>query len=281
MPRRLLSFTMLANYAKAFTMLAADIERVRYQLMVEANQDGSHLTMASPRVQRFHEHMRTLLATCEQVPQLYIMRPPIGRMIASLEDGVDAIELHHSVDNLVMLLMDQLDLIQLFHVPPHMVDAYNNPMPFGQAVFDRFPAANNDIASAGQCLALGQPTASVFHLMRVCEAGLIAVGLEAGIPYAPSWESYILQLNAKLKVPYKDKTKAWKKKEPFLKEVLGDITAMKFAWRNPTMHIVNSYDMEQAQQIYLAVRSFMVTVSGRLAEPKRFSPSPVGVEAQP
>jgi hypothetical protein len=54
---------------------------------------------------------------------------------------------------------------------------YEQPEPpFRQAVAERFPDANRDIAAAGRCLTLEEWTAAVFHLMRVLEQGLRALG---------------------------------------------------------------------------------------------------------
>ena len=45
----------------------------------------------------------------------------------------------------------------------------------------------------------------VFHLMRVMEAGLKATAGSLGIPYAPSWESYLKQIGGKLEIEWKKK----------------------------------------------------------------------------
>ena len=98
---------------------------------------------------------------------------------------------------------------------------------FGAQVFDRFAIANDDIAEAGKCLALERGTATVFHLMRVMEVGLRALGKELGIPYAPSWESYIKQLESLLDGKNYDKLTAEQKaKRDFYRDVLGDLTSI-------------------------------------------------------
>lgn len=136
---------------------------------------------------------------------------------------------------------------------------------FGQQVFDRFPAAIDDVAEAGKCLALQRGTATVFHLMRVMEVGLRALGTELGIPYAPSWESYIRQLDALLDGKnYSQLTDEQKKKRTFYQEALGDLVAVKSAWRNPTMHIVRSYDAQQASRVFDAVKALMENLAKEL-----------------
>jgi hypothetical protein len=47
------------------------------------------------------------------------------------------------------------------------------------------------------------------------------------------------------------------KKQPFYKDITGDLQAIKIAWRNPTMHIVKTYDRDAARQIFACVKQLM------------------------
>lgn len=134
--------------------------------------------------------------------------------------------------------------------------------PFGQKVFDCFPSAIDDVAEAGNCLALDRNTAVVFHLMRVMEAGLKVLASELGIPYAPSWESYLKQITSVVDGDWKSKPATLKKRQPLYKDLAGDLQAIKISWRNPTMHIVKKYGSDESEQIYSSVKQFMI----RLAE---------------
>ena len=130
----------------------------------------------------------------------------------------------------------------------------------------KFGSALWDIEEASKCLACGRATATVFHLMRVMEHGLKATSNELGIPYAPSWESHLDQIKRKIEVKWKNKTPEEKKDEPFFRDVLATLQIVKISWRNPTMHIVNHYTIEQAQEIFNAVKAFMRHLSTKLGE---------------
>jgi hypothetical protein len=157
-----------------------------------------------------------------------------------------------------------------FSVPAKNIELYTQKEPlFGQSVFDAFPSLIDEIAEAGKCLALDRNTACVFHLMRVMEGGLKLLSKKLEIPYAPSWESHIKQITAKVAAQHKTKGIKWKKDEAFFKDVLGDLTSVKMAWRNPTMHIVKSYDSKQAENVLNAVGSFMRHLATRLKEVRR------------
>lgn len=166
---------------------------------------------------------------------------------------------------------DELARQLCFIVPRDKAKFYEGPHLFGDKVSEAFPSATLDIEEAGKCLALHRGTAAVFHLMRVTEAGLRQAAQALGIPYAPSWESYLRQLNAELSKEWKDKSPAWRKREPFYRDVHAHLHAVKLAWRNPTMHIVQHYTPDVAEEIFGAVRGFMRHLSTKLHEPRRRS----------
>jgi hypothetical protein len=83
------------------------------------------------------------------------------------------------------------------------------PYLFGQQVANNFPSATFDISNSGVCLALGVPTASVFHLMRVLEIGLTALGKPFGVSLAhTNWGPAIEEIESKIRDMHKDP--AWK-----------------------------------------------------------------------
>lgn len=162
-------------------------------------------------------------------------------------------------------LDDELSQLALFGIKRH-AELYEPPSPlFGEAVADKFPLAIPDIEDAGKCLAVEQGTACVFHLMRVMEVGLRSLANLLGIPFAPSWESYIAQIHARIAVKHRRKGIKWKRDEPFFRDVLGDLQSVKISWRNPTMHIVRRYSTDESDEIFRAVRGFMKRLAERLS----------------
>jgi len=175
----------------------------------------------------------------------------IGRHIATTGKMVSVI------DGIRNTIESELATCVFIQVDNEYAKYYQQKQLFGSEVAARFAAAGDDIEEAGNCIALGRGTACVYHLMRVMEIGLKALANPLGIPYAPSWESYLRQIEAKITAKHSSKSKKWKKEEPFYRDVLGDLQAVKIAWRNPTMHIVRRYTTEEADDILRAVRAFM------------------------
>ncbi|HEX4106395.1 MAG TPA: hypothetical protein VHX92_09210 [Rhizomicrobium sp.] len=166
-------------------------------------------------------------------------------------------------------LRDELSLISLFLLDAEFAKYFGSLDPqWGEVVADRLPIAIPDIEDAGKCIALSQGTASVFHSMRVMEAALKGLATLLGIPYAPSWESYIVQIEKCITEKHKRKTVKWKRDEPFYREILGNLQTIKIAWRNPTMHIVRRYSVEESEEIYIAVRGLIKRLAPHLPKPK-------------
>lgn len=91
------------------------------------------------------------------------------------------------------------------------------PQLFGEEVYKAFPDARNDIHEAGCCMALTRPTAAVFHLMRVLECGLAALGKAFSISLVhTNWGNAIEQIESKIRDMHKDAI--WKAK-PDCKDV--------------------------------------------------------------
>jgi hypothetical protein len=160
----------------------------------------------------------------------------------------------------------ELKSILFLRVSPEFSKYYSTPQPFGPEVADRFPSAIQDIEQGAKVLAYGAGTATVFHMMRIMEVGLRSLAGALKIPYAPSWESYLIQIEKKITAKHRTKGIQWKRDEPFFRDVAGDLQMVKIAWRNPTMHIVRHYNQDEAEDVFRGVKRFMNRLAEKLSE---------------
>lgn len=142
---------------------------------------------------------------------------------------------------------------------------------FGEKVESKFPSTKVEIEEAGKCLALERNTACVFHLMRVMELGLRALGRSLKDPNLdpkrnPSWERILNRCDEQLRKPIRDRSPEWRKDHHFFSEATANLRAVKDAWRNPTMHVEIHYDSGQAEDVFNAVKSFMRHLATKLSE---------------
>lgn len=160
---------------------------------------------------------------------------------------------------------DELRLAKFLAVDRQRVALYERKQLFGDAVETALPAAIGDIEDAGRCIAVGQGTAAVFHLMRVMEAALKRLAKALDVAYAPSWESYLRKINERIDAKHQTKSVEWKRDEAFFRDLAGDLGLVKLAWRNPTMHIERRYSPDEAHEIFVAVKAFCRRLAGHVS----------------
>jgi hypothetical protein len=148
---------------------------------------------------------------------------------------------------------------------PKYSEYFRNPILFGEQVFKAFSSATDDIFEAGTCLALERGTACVMHLMRVVEAALRVVASKIGVAEQKDWGAYLRNIDGELKRRY-ETAGARSADEQFYAEVADGFDRVRRAWRNPTMHVERSYSVDRAEEILLAVKSFISFLATRLAE---------------
>ncbi len=177
---------MLRAYAAEFAMIVEFVSRLEKLLFSPAG------TFADAEfVQQVRTFLPVIPAITKNVP-LNSVDDQHRRIKDALSKSPTPQELRELLRELRNRLEDDLRRAQFYYVRPDWVPYYTADEPFGQIVWLSFPMARDDIEAAGKCLALGQGTACVFHLMGVMEIGLRALGLAMKIPYAPSWESWNL-----------------------------------------------------------------------------------------
>lgn len=143
--------------------------------------------------------------------------------------------------------------------------------PFGPNVAANFHPMRDDLEEAAKCLAFGRGTACVFHLMRVMEVGLRALGASLNDETLdpkrnPSWDAILKRCDHQLTLQIKDRSAEWRVDNDFYAEAVAQLHAVKDAWRNPTMHIERSYMPDQAEDVWNAVGAFMRHLSKKLSE---------------
>jgi hypothetical protein len=152
-------------------------------------------------------------------------------------------------------ICDDLDGRVFLFMPEAAVPYYQPETPlFGDEVESKFPQASEDIAEAGKCLALGRPTAAIFHLMRVMEIGTQTFGDKLGVTLASekNWQNILNEVNKSIKAmdPKASQTKAYAAASSHLYNV-------KLAWRNEVMHPKQTYTPDEAVTVFSSVGAFM------------------------
>ncbi|UFZ07799.1 hypothetical protein LQG66_16480 [Bradyrhizobium ontarionense] len=155
---------------------------------------------------------------------------------------------------------DELESKRFVYVPEELVPFYDQNELFGSAVFEKFKNAREDIKSAGTCYALGQSTASVFHLMRGMEVAVRHLArrpnVEITITPQTTWRQITGAMDAKIKA-MPETTFQKKRKKELWESARANLHHVGSVWRNGTMHPARTYTQSQAKDVLDACRIFM------------------------
>lgn len=257
---------MLKKYSAIFSRIMVELFDAEACFYMTEEKDVVSKALDQAALDRLQKYILVMCRNMSDELGLDSVPPLLDRIEYRLKtpDSYLCKDAHGEMSDLRSRIEDHLRNRLFFFIAPGKVAYYENKQLFGKEVADRFPNAIDDIEGAGKCLAFGQGTATVLHLMRVMEVGLKALAKPLGIPYAPSWESYLTQIQSKIAARHNTKSRKWKKQEPFFRDVSGDLISIKQAWRNPTMHVVRKYSTDEAEEIFRAVRTLMQHIANNL-----------------
>ncbi len=157
----------MEQQATTFGMIEAENEAdAEYGRPQSQKLDEQELEVLKARIERMERFAGELDLTTSQALLSLRLRDGLPKTGGEWQMLMDAINVE---------LKNRLFLF----VPAYRAGFYEQLAP-DWAVAPRFPSAAADYSSAGNCFAVGENTACVFHLMRVCEVGLRVFAVSAG-----------------------------------------------------------------------------------------------------
>lgn len=181
-----------------------------------------------------------------------------------------------AIDAIKHCIFRELSSRKFLFIPSTEAEYYDHAELFGTEVSERFPTANKEITSAGNCYATGNYTACVFHLMRAVEIGarcmVAALKVQSHLNGVPvelcEWGTLAAALQKgvdALSVGSRtDKRK--KEKHEFYSHALASFRNFKDAWRNNVSHTRTRYQQGGTKDIMDNTRQFMQHLAAKLKE---------------
>ena len=158
-------------------------------------------------------------------------------------------------------------------IPENFTDYCNNESLFDTEtlkVSKRFPKANIEFTRAGNCFAVEEYTATIFHLMRGLEQGLRALAKKVHVPLPKqydqkTWGTLIGDIKGKIETMPKTA-----KDLDFYNAAASQFRFFKNAWRDYVMHTKEKYpyDYYETARVVEHTRDFMRHIAPRLKELK-------------
>lgn len=267
-PGRLVSLLeMLKIYASNYVSLGKDIANLAFNFhMSDCEAD------AASRVWTHDEKMQLTAALAEMADKCVALEMPVA--LAGLNRAIqDLPQTAREFGNIVSVLEDELQSKLFLFVPPERAKYHEYDLRFKAVAWASFPTAAGEMVHAGNCYAVAEDTATVFHATRAVEIALHAVQACLGIVKADgdsnNWGSILKRIRTAIDA----RGKRWDEKDLF-DEYHAMIHAIATAWRNPTAHVDKNYTESDAERIYRVVADFIGKISSRLDEQGRPLASP-------
>ncbi len=245
----------LARSVSALTSLERTCEHTRI--------DAPQLIFAqSPKLKEMTLQILADLRRVCILSNLDEVLPEIGRFEIALDgwpQGIRVEDARARAEHLKYRILDELESQHYFQVDREDVRYYGQAAPFGDKVAKKFKAATIDIQNAGNCLALQQSTACVFHLMRAMEVAVRQLSRRLGVTITPqtTWRQMTGSMDDKIKrMP--EATELQKRKKGNWEAARANLHHVGSVWRNKTMHPASSYTRGQARDVLEATRVFMI-----------------------
>jgi hypothetical protein len=190
---------------------------------------------------------------------------PIGH------DDWDSARIEKHVLTLTERMADECETKNFLYVPSERVRFYKEPTKDWGDVPNRFGSTVFDVEESGKSFACERYTAAVFHVMRVLEAGLKALGSSLRDPMFlqstnRSWDTILKKCWKELDPQNPSRAPTWQADPDFFNGVTGYLQNVKDAWRNPTMHVGQKYTEEETERIVVSARIFMAHLATKLHE---------------
>lgn len=100
--------------------------------------------------------------------------------------------------------------------------------------------------------------------MRALESALQLLAKRLGVKRKNNWQQYLVGIEDVLKQRYTPRSK----NRIFYSECAAQLSHVKNAWRNPTMHIEKTYTHKHTEDIFNAVKALLRQFATKLKEPE-------------
>ena len=136
----------------------------------------------------------------------------------------------------------------------------------------KFSESSKELVKAGNCYAVGEDTACVFHAMRAAELGLRSLAKHLGVTFPfplelADWQNIIDKIESAIKNLNKLPKGAEKDKElQFCSAAAAQFRYFKEAYRKHVAHARESYDEHQSLSIMEHTLEFINNLSQKLSE---------------
>jgi hypothetical protein len=271
---------MLKRYAFGFYEVITSLEKLRNKANLYAY--GSYSRKSEVDVFDRAAINKALLDMHKQCELLDIVATPDLILFMQSEihrkgDDYNYNDLLKDVETLSFSFTNELRKRFFFRIPDNRQEYFQKDDLFGLEVSVAFPSSVREITSAGNCFALEEWDACVFHLMRSLEHPLRALANALGVPppvkqpqttlELRTWGDVINQIIIEINKRPNPKTPQEAELAEFYNRAAEQFQFFKDAWRDVVMHSRNKPYLEgETKDLIKSVEIFIRRLATRLKE---------------
>jgi hypothetical protein len=256
---------MLGYFAYAYVAASHRLSRIEAlfaSLEISARHEGGLSISPETNAQIIEEFDRMVEVTTGKPVPFY--RAQAKRLAEAARRKWQPDEMRGMIASLRDRLEDELKPQLFLFLQADLHKYLNGVSLLDKRAREKFPTSLPEIRQAGRCLAFGEDTASVFHLMRAMELVVARLCRKLKIKNLERvWGSLLSEMGGKIKLMPDDTSRRKEKKDAW-SEAHSSLYHVKQAWRNKTMHPAKSYTAAQARDVFEAVRAFIDHLAGLL-----------------
>jgi len=255
---------MLEIFAHAFFVIGQALTNAERDLLRYSGggEENEYVTFNHPVLVEANRSLSYIVQLNDSV-ELYPIVKDARKLYNKISDRnplrpLATIDVLTQVQELRKDLQDVLRERQFYYLRQDLSRLYGKPELFGDVIAKKFRSASSDLEHAGNCLALGESTACVLHLVRAMERVIKAVSKKFNVVINPkdTWGMILSHMNDKIKnLP--EANERQKRKKAMWSECRANLYHVKQAWRDEAMHTNRFYDEREARQILEAFRVFI------------------------
>jgi hypothetical protein len=260
---------MLELDACPFYYLTSVFEQLKG--MIEVNREKHEEIIPDAQKASMFQDADLLLAHLVTLNAKIAMRAHEDLIFDLMREDLKWGQLGHTLDFFTKVLVHELGEVKILIIETDKQRYFESRTPlFGKRFQESFISGAFELDEAAKCLALGRPTASVFHLMRMMEIGVRAVarclGIPDPLPADRSWGPVLKKVREGIDAKWPTVAARSSGDGELFDALYASLDAVKNPWRNPTMHPANKYTDDEAEHIFVAVRGFMMKLASRCDE---------------
>jgi HEPN domain-containing protein len=263
---------MLKIAAERYIMLGEYLNQINCLLKTFGNVD---ILLVGDKLDSLVQFLVRLREECNAL-HLTVSPPSLANTInrLSFRGGITAHEARGEVRALMNVVVQELKSQLFLYILPHHAIYYLWDKTFSEQLTAKFQRASRDLAHAGNCFALEEYTACVYHSMRATEFGLRAMAshlkIELSTPLELSeWGKLIQEMDDEItKMQKPPKTLEKDEEIIFCSHAVSLFKNWKNAYRNPSAHARKHYEEAEAKSIMERTRENLEHLGTKLSEPQ-------------